>query len=179
MFQEDLAKITADHLRTHVAGYLASVAARYSDVVPLVNPTEIIVASAVGGMIQEFDQILPKYAVDVFGKQFAESGEDLFTWQYSGQISGLISANSQDSADKLVKRHAASVEAFIMDHLHLHQTSSSPWVDNFYIVSFGFSNSDYSGAEFAGTVNDREIWIAGFSYDCIWLVSEHDSTQHA
>jgi hypothetical protein len=179
MYQEDLARITADHLRTHIAAYLAVVAARYDDAVPLVNPKGIIVASAVGGLIQEFDSILPKYAVDVFGKTFATTGEDLNSWEYSGQISGLISASSQESADRLVKRHSAAVEAFMLDHESLHQAVGSPWNDDFIILSFGFTGVDLSGAEYAGDVNDREIWVAGFSFDCLWMTGEIESRQHA
>lgn len=179
MFQEDLAKITADHLRTHIAGYLATVAARYDDSVTLVNPKEIVVASAVGGLIQEFDSILPKYAVDVFGKTYAATGEDLNSWEYSGQVSGLISANSQDTADRIIKRHSAAVETFILNHEGLHQAVDSSWNDDFIILSFGFSGLDLSGAEYAGDVNGREIWIAGFSFDCLWMTGEIEGRQHA
>jgi len=176
MYHEQIAKLTADHLRTHIAAYLAEIEAEYlgTDKVTLVVPKSIDPASVVGGMMTEFDQILPQYGVDVLNKNLGAEIEGLFTYDYAGQINGIVSSTSRDSVDKLCSRHARAVEKFIKEHLfNLHSTDP-----NFTMIGIGFMGLDCSGAENLGTVNDREIWIAAFSINLIWATSEDTAMQH-
>lgn len=176
MFQEQIASLTADHLRTHISDNLEFIGSLFpvDDQVKLVLPKSISVASAVGGMFKDFDRILPAYSIDIWGKAEAITIDNLNTYDYAGQISGMISANSRDAADKLVKRHAAAVELFFRTHERLHEMNTS----EFRIIFFGFSNTEFSGAEYLSELNGREVWIAGFSFDCIWTTSEASVMQH-
>lgn len=175
MFQEDLARTTADHLRGHIADYLAWVTDRFpDDQVKLVVPKSIEVASAVGGLWQEFDRILPMYGIDIWGKTFSVTVDNLNTWEYVGQISGLLSSNSRTGTDKLVRRHAAAVERFFQQHARMHES----YTDDFKLLSLVFIDTEFSGAEYLGELNNREYWIGGFSFDCIWTTSEDPETQH-
>jgi hypothetical protein len=171
MYQEQLAKLTADHLRTHIKAYLAEIAAGFDakNQVPLVVPKAIETASAVGGLIQDFDKILPRYGVDVFGKDAGATDDSLNSWVYSGQIVGVVHGSSQSSVDKIVKRHMAAVELFIARHRLLHLEKN-----NYYsILNFGFVANETSGAEAIG-----DLWIAGFTFECIWITSEYEAFQH-
>jgi len=178
MFHEQIGKLTADHLRTHIKAYLAAIEAEYTSTpkqgVTLTVPKSIEYSSLVGGMMTEFDKILPQYGVDVLSKVGGEDIENLFTYNYIGQINGLVSATSRDAVDKLCSRHARAVEYFVKQHQFLHKESNA----NFSILAFGWINLEFSGAENLGEYNDREIWIAGFSTDVVWAVSEDSMMQH-
>jgi len=177
MFQEQIAKLTADHLRTHIGAYLAAISAEYTakEGVTLTVPKSIEYSSLVGGMMTEFDKILPQYGVDVLSKVIGEDIENLFTYNYLGQINGLVSATSRDAVDKLCTRHARAVEQFIKQHQFMHNENNT----NYRILGVGFAGLEFSGAENLGTYNDREVWIAGFSIDIIWATSEDSAMQHA
>jgi hypothetical protein len=176
MFQEAIANLTAEHLRLHIEAYLELINAQFpDDLVKLVVPKSIETASAVGGQINEFDRILPAYGVDVWGKVESVTIDNLNTYDYAGQISGLVSANSRATVDRLVKRHAAAVEYFLRQHERLHEVST----DDFLVLGLFFVQSEFSGAEYLGELKNREIWIAGFSMDTIWTTSEASGMQHA
>lgn len=174
MYQEEIAKITADHLRTHIEVYLAEEAANHNDQITLVMPKKIEVASAIGGSMAEYDKILPSYAVDIMEKSIWQGGPDLHTYVYDGHISGLLGGNSQDLVDKLCKRHSSAVEHFVKQHLYLHEYNS----DQFTIVNFIYLGSTTTGAELLSNENDRELWFDGFRVDTSWIVSEGEGYQH-
>jgi len=177
MFHEKIAKLTADHLRTHIEAYLDIISAEYTGIEQstLIVPKSIDPASVVGGMMTEFDQILPQYGVDVLSKILGEEIENLFTYDYLGQINGLVNSTSRESVDKICYRHARAVEYFIKQHQFLHNENNT----NYRILGFGFAGLDFSGAENLGTVNDREVWVAAFSVNVIWATSEDGFVQHA
>ena len=176
MYQEQLAKLTADHLRTHIKAYLDIVDAMFAgnDNVPLLVPKTIEPASLVGGMVTAFDKILPQYGIDVMGKQLAASDDSLWSYEYAGQINGLVHGGSQEAVDKLVKRHAAAVELFIRNHRVLHQEDNL----QYRVVEFVFVASDFSGAEDLGEHDSGPIWLAGFSINVSWFTSEDGPNQH-
>jgi len=176
MFQEQIAKLTADHLRTHIGAYLAAIESEYTakESITLTVPKSIDYSSLVGGMMTEFDKILPQYGVDVLSKILGEDNENLFTYNYLGQINGLVSATSREAVDKLCTRHARAVEHFIKQHQFMHQETNT----NFALLAMAFGGLEFSGAENLGTYNDREVWIAGFSIDLIWATSEDSAMQH-
>lgn len=180
MYHEDLARLTADHLRTHIEVYLTEENARYNDKVKLIVPKSIEPASVVGGMFTEFDNILPQYGIDILEKVFIpDNSGDLFTYLYTGQINGLVHASTRDAVDKLVKRHGASVERFVRQHQTLHDWQTPvPLNENFRITEFAFSAIQWSGAEDLGEVEGAHTWMAGFSCDCAWVTSEEGPGQH-
>lgn len=168
MYQEEIASTTADHLRTHIKDYLNAVSAKHSDKLSLVVPRSIDSASIVGGMISELPTKLPAYAIDCLNKSFAGTDENLFIYQYQGQINGMVAAASQDHVDKLTKRHSAAVEWFIREHLGLHALSG----DGFTLLEFDYVETDFSGAELVDESADRELWLGAFSINVFWFTSE-------
>jgi len=182
MFQEQIAKITSDHLRSHIEAYLLQISSEFDgqDSVVLTVPKDISPTSVVGGLMTEWDNILPQYGVDVLSKILGEDIEGLFTYNYLGQINGLVGATSSESVDKLCSRHARAVEHFIHQHLNMHENyHDDPVVDpGFTILAMAFGGVEFSGAENLGMVNDREVWVAGFSCDVIWSTSEEGPGQH-
>lgn len=175
MFEEQIGKWTADHLRTHIEDYLAEVNASASTPITLVVPKAIEVASVVGGLFTEYDNILPQYGIDILGKSFAGMSENLFIYQYDGQINAMVHAGSREAVDMLVKRHAAAIELFIRRHevVHLYQTN------DFSMLDMSFSAKDFSGAEELSEVAGRPLWVAGISINLTWLTSEDGPSQHA
>jgi len=179
MYHEALAALTAVHLRTHIEAYLTDENAKHSDKTKLVVPKSIDAASVVGGMFIEFDNILPQYGIDVFEKVFIpDNSGDLFTYLYTGQINGLVHASTREAVDKLCKRHGASVERFIREHLTLHEFQGPRLNDEFLVTEFSFTSIQWSGAEDLGEVEGAHTWMAGFSADCAWVTSENGPGQH-
>jgi hypothetical protein len=179
MYQEELAEQTADHLRTHIEGYLDEIAAKYTGLkyVDLVVPKSIEPASVVGGLWTEFDNILPAYGIDVLNISPSEDSASLWTHAYDGQINGLVSAGSRQTVDRLCSRHAQAVEHFIEQHLFFHWDTQNR--DVFSVVTFFGGNLEFSGAEDLGEQAGRPLWLAGFSLNCTWLVSQEGPAQHA
>lgn len=175
MYGEDLGRYTADHLRTHIKDYLNQVQLRYGgdQVVTLVVPKSIEFTSVVGGTISEFDKILPQYGIDVLGKSPSQDDTSLWSYEYAGQINGVVHAGSREAAHYLMSRHATAVEHFIKEHSILHDFNNP----NFKIIEFVFAGTDFSGAE--DISEDQSLWLAGFSINCSWFVSEDGPGQHA
>jgi hypothetical protein len=170
MYQEKIAQLTADHLRTHIDELLAEVNAQFpdNDIIKLVTPKKIEVAGQVGGVVNELPENLPHYAVDCLSKTFGGVREDLWTFQYDGHFAGMVAATNQTAVDKLAKRHASAVELFLRRHWHLHLHSD----EDFTLMQMIFMGSDFSGAEPVGEVNGRELWLGAFRIDVAWSTSE-------
>ena len=177
MYGENVARYTADHLRTHIKDYLDEIAAEYASTNPvtLIVPKSIDVSSVVGGLIDSYDEILPQYGIDTLGKIPSQDDSALWSYEYPGQINGLIHGGSQEAVDLGIKRHERAIEQFIREHRLLHN-----YVDpagDFSILEFVFATVDFSGAEDL-TTNERSIWTAGFSVNCSWFTSESGPGQH-
>jgi len=177
MYQEKIAQITEDHLRTHIAALLADANAQFpdDDVATLVVPKTITSASRVGGVAQDLPKLLPMYAVDCMSKSFGGEVEDLWLYAYDGHIAGMVSAQSQETVDQLCKRHASAVERFVRNHQFLHLASN----DEFTIREFFFVASDFSGAEeFGQRDNKKPLWLGAFRIDVRWVTSEDGANDH-
>jgi hypothetical protein len=176
MFQEELALYTSDHLRSHIKAYLQAVDDLYTGnkKVPIPPPKTIEVASVVGGTMDQFDQILPAYGIDVLNVIASEDALSLWTHQYDGQINGLVSGSSASIVDAMIKRHAKAVETFVRNHELLHKLNSSEYT----LVGFGAGNLEFSGAEDLGEVENTPVWLAAFSLNVSWFVSEDGPGQH-
>lgn len=176
MFQEQLARLTANHLREHIKDYLDDISSEATaDLsVPLLVPKRIDVSSVVGGLISEFAQILPQYGIDITAKHQSTDDSALWSYEYVGQINGLVHGGSREAVDLLISRHARAVEFFIKKHQFLHGYSD----DNFKILEFLYVDTDFSGAE---DISDSEntLWLAGFSMNVLWFTSEFGPSDHA
>ena len=178
MFAEEIAKVTADHLRSHIEAYLTAVAAEFtgSEIVTLVVPKSITVASLVGGVIQQLPDTTPAYAVDCMNDSFAGIADDLYIYEYDGHISGLVAAGDEFTVNRMVKRHAKAVYNFINNHLFLHRDTT--YQAKFTFHGMGFLDTVLSGSELVDDTNNREIWIAGFRHNVLWTVSQDGPVQH-
>lgn len=176
MFQEQIAKITADHLRSHIEAYLGEINEETTgtDKIILSIPT-VDTDSMAGGLLTTDIDKIPKYAVDCINKSLLSNDESLWLYQYEGAIAGLVAAESVQSVDKLVKRHGRAVEHFLKEHQFLH--SSVGGEDNFFIRELSYSSTTLSGAMEVED-GDNPIWVAGFSVDAFWAVSEDGPRQH-
>jgi len=179
MYQEEIADITADHLRSHIITYLTQVSAVYGDSVHLEPPKSIETANLVGGVYNAKLNEMPAYAVDIISKAFAgETNEGLWLYTYDGHIAGVLSGMSEESVNDAIKRHEQAVETFVKAHQYMHQTVSALGND-FSIRELGFAGAAFSGAELVDEQDGREYWIAGFRIDLIWVVSEGGPSDHA
>lgn len=180
MFHEDVGRITAEHLREHIEGYLAQINERYGDPVNLTVPKSIEVTSVVGGLFKDYDNILPQYGIDVLNKEESPSADNLWTYVYTGQINGMVHGTSDNIVDQMIHRHGAAVEQFVREHYTLHQDPADLFnqAREFTITKFLFSNIEWSGAEDLGEVDGRQIWLGAFSLNCLWEVSENGPGQH-
>lgn len=174
MFERQIAKITSDHLRTHIKGYLDEVNTWYDEPVTIVVPKRIEPASMAGGVFAAPLDLLPYYGVDCIGKQPAPRAENAWCYEYTGHIAGLVSSSTRSDVDALVKAHKSAVERFVTKHLFLHQENNS----QFSILEFDFLSSSFSGAEMERNTDDSEFWIAGFEVDVVWYTSENGPGQH-
>lgn len=178
MYQEEVAEIVEQHLRTHLAAYLAEVSALYGDGIKLQMPKSIETSNLVGGVYNATPEQMPAYAIDIIDKQFlGEVADSLWTYGYNGHIAGVVSAGSESAANKLVKRHEQATELFIRRHNFMHQLQSSKGND-FRFKELGFAGAAFSGAELADETN-RQVWIAGFRIDLLLVISESGPDQHA
>lgn len=177
MFQEEVADLTAKHLRTHIEAYLQEVSDVYSDKIKLQMPKAIETANLVGGVYNTTRNKMPAYAVDIIEKADAgQTTEGLWLRNYTGHIAGIVSAESESNANALVKRHEQAVELFVNRHQFMHQMASVLGQD-FTIIELLFVGAGFSGAEQVEEGN-REGWIAGFRIELIWVVSEPGPDQH-
>jgi len=172
MYQEEVANLTADHLREHIGVLLDETQAIYNDKVVLQNPKAIETANLVGGVYNADPTAMPAYAVDIIDKTFAgDASAGLWLYIYGGHIAGVLSGASESSVNAAIKRHEQAVERFVKSHNHLHSLASALGND-FRIVELGFVGSAFSGAEQINAKDDRELWIAGFRIDLNWVLSE-------
>lgn len=176
MFQERLSIIIADHLRVHIGAYLEEVEGWFpgSKVATLVVPKSINTAGQVGGVAKDLDKILPAYAVDILPKTFAGvSDENLFLYQYAGHIAGMARSGSEESVNRIIKRHYSAVELFVKRHWLLHKATN----DQFTVVEMMFVDSDFSGSE-PIEEGPKEQWVAAFRIDLQITTSEDSYFQH-
>lgn len=174
MYGEDLARETSRHLREHIKGYLDAISEEYEGdkSVTLIVPKSIDFASVVGGLFTEFDKILPQYGIDILDKLLSPDDTSLWSYEYTGQINGLVHAGSREAVDYIISRHERAVEKFIREHKVLHNFET----DNFRLIEFVFAGLSFSGAE--DIKGDQSLWMAGFSINCSWFTSESGPDQH-
>lgn len=171
MFYEQIGEYTRGHLSTHLPAYLTAQQALYTDKLPLIFPKHIDVASIVGGIVQVARETLPQYAIDIVNKQLGTGFEDLYTYDYPGQITALVGGGSAHEVDVLIKRHAAMIEKFSKEHEFLHQHSDS---DGFTLLGWRWDATMFSGAMQLERADSPvgELWAAAAQLDFTWVTSE-------
>lgn len=178
MYQEEIAKLTAKHLKAHIGDYLEILQKRYPDAVKLQIPKAIETDNLVGGVYNTTPENMPAYAVDIISKSFSENTDNLWLYNYEGHIAGVVTGNGEVAVNALVKRHEQATEMFVKQHEFMHVYGSQMGND-FKIHGLGFSGAAFSGAELVSERQDREVWIAGFRIDLLWIASEDGPGQHA
>lgn len=179
MFFEEIGDITAEHLRSHIPGYLAILQERYPDSIKLKAPKSIETANLVGGVYNATPNDMPAYVVDLLNKEFAgDSDASLWLYNYTGHIAGVVSGMNEETTNRLCKRHEQAVETFVREHGFMHNLGAQIAGNEFTLISLGFIDAALSGAELLDDANGRQVWIAGFRVDINWLVSENGPGQH-
>lgn len=175
MFQEAIAKLTSEHLRTHIQAYLSDLEISHTgtDKIGLKVPV-VSAETLVGGVMSADVDELPIIGVDCVEKQDLPSNESLCYYQYSGAVVGLIGATDEVIADKMIKRYQSAAELFIRDHRFLHLESN----DDFMIREFLFVNTSFSGSMEVELEEQRRLWVAGFTTNVLWVTSEDQYRQH-
>jgi hypothetical protein len=172
MYEKPIAQLTREHLVSHLPAYLAEV--ERLDQLKLVMPKTVEISSIVGGIMDH--KHLPAYALDVQTKEFSTTTENLWTYIYVGQITGMVSGKSALEVDDLVKGHKSAVELFCVRHKDAVFTTAD---SAFTIIGFEFSQSDFSGAIDQTKNPKTPFWVAAFQIGIAWLVSEEAPMQHA
>jgi hypothetical protein len=179
MFQEEIAALTATHLRGHLNTYLDYVESLYSDGIKLQYPKSIETENLVGGVYNTKVTDMPAYAIDIISKGFSEFTENLYLYNYEGHIAGVMTAQDEQAANRICKRHEQATEMFVKDHEFLHELTSTKTPPNdFKMQGMGFVGAAFSGAEMVAEQENRQTWIAGFRIDLLWVVSEGGPHQH-
>jgi len=179
MYQEQVAKLTAEHLRLHLSTYLSELETEFtgSDKLRLSVP-EVSTQSLVGGVIQTDVDSMPIVAIDCLDKSAIPSSDSLFYSQYEGAIASMVSGNSSDIVDRRIKRYSRAIEHFVKEHQLFHEdfsTNTKP---------FSFRELVYVGSRFSGSIELGEteetprIWVAGMVIDVLWITSEDGARQH-
>lgn len=178
MYQEEIADLTAAHLRLHLPAYFQYLNGFYKDNIKLQNPKSVETHNLVGGVYTAPLGEMPAYAVDIISKSFDQVTEDgLWLYNYDGHIAGVLDGGDEAHVNRQIKRHEQATEMFMKKHQHFHSTESALGQD-FRIVGLGFSGAAFSGAELVDEKNERQTWIAGFRIDLLWVVSEDGPGNH-
>jgi hypothetical protein len=181
MFYEQISVYTKKHLLEHLKSYLDAEAALYSDRLPLVLPVAIDLSSLVGGVIATARDTLPQYTIDCNTKAYGEEIEDLQTYLYSGAITFLVGGQNADIADHLAHRHAAALEKWVRDHVHMHQHDDD---DGFTILGFAWVATQFTGAVQVETQENtsnsqNDFWVCAGAMEVQWVTSESGPGDHA
>lgn len=171
MYEKQIATVTRAHFDTHLATYLAEVENRLS--INLIPPKSFKITSVVGGIIQQTN--LPAYALDCLTKELSDSVEDLPTYRYGGQITGMVGAYSEEEVDDQAKAHKAVAELFVHRHLYLGNSDTT----DFKMLAFARTGSELSGAMQTDIDPENPYWISAWALTVEWLVSESQPEQHA
>ena len=175
MYQEQIAKVTSEHLRTHIEAYLTDIESLFtgSDKMGLKVPN-VSSETLVGGIMSADIDELPIFGVDCVEKQEIQSPEALCYYQYTGAIVGMIVANDAYLADKMIKRYQRAAEFFVRQHqyLHLHEDP------DFTIREFLFTSTSFSGSMEVELEEQKRAWVAGFTTNVLWIASEDQYRQH-
>lgn len=179
MYYEQIAKITREHIRAHLPAYLAQVNALYDRPIKLDLPQRFDIATLVGGSVGVSRKTLPAFAITAFERAFSNSDEDVWSYLYSGQISGMVaSTDSAETVESIARRYAGALEMFINDHRE--RPVLADWDPTDYPFRFkglGYSRTEFFGAAVVeeGSVN---LWIDGFRVDILWELIEAGPGQH-
>ena len=176
MFQEDIAKFTAEHLRTHVKTYLDDWSERFDGSERLTLPVpKVVWNTLVGGAMQTDPKDTPLITVDCLNKQNIQSRDNLYYCEYQGAFAGLVTGASSHDVDRICKRYAAVTEKFIKEHMFI---GNGVAFDGFSLMELYYVNTGMSGAMELKLEEEQPLWAAGFTTRVGWVASEDQPRQH-
>lgn len=174
MYFEEIEQWTRGELSSHLMTMLATEQAIHPDNIPLLFPVAIDTSSVVGGNIGLTKETLPQYTIACQQKEIVESGgEDLFVFDYLGQITIFVGSTRGSFADAAIRRHAKVVERWIGDHLNPQEVR-----DLFTIYEMRYSSTVFSGSmpmeseNINAQTDDPDVWIAGAEVNLAWRLIE-------
>lgn len=171
MFFEQIGEYTRAHLQTHIAEYLSEQQSLFDDKLPLVLPKTIDVSSLIGGVMQVARDTLPQYAINIVNKRPSTRLENLYLYEYPGELMLMVGGNSASDVDRLAWRHATALEKFIKEHQTFHQHSDT---DGFLLMDWVWISTTIMGAMQLEKEDSPvgELWVNAAQLDVIWTTSE-------
>jgi hypothetical protein len=178
VYYEHVASLTRDHIRDHLRALLDEVNAESMNKVHLELPKGFEVSSILGGVVGMSRSSLPALAIDSASKQLAPDNDNVWTWLYNGQISGMVVADTPSLVETLSRRYAAAIEKFIKAHARSpFPAAYDPTTYPFRVSGFGLSTIDLIGAANVPE-GEQSIWVDGFRIEVAWKVIEEGPGQH-
>lgn len=178
-FYEQVAKLTRAHINTHLRDYLDTVNALYDEQIQLDLPKRFDISTIVGGVVGVSRETTPAIAISANERSFSNDEDDVWSYIYSGQISGMVSSlDSANVVESLVRRYAGALETFINEHKREPVAVGYNWaLSPFIIKGIGYSRTEFFGA---ANVEEGElnVWVDGFRIDLAWSVIEPGPGQH-
>lgn len=179
-----VASLTRDHIKDHLAGYLARVEEAQDKPVKLVLPKRFDVASYVGGVVgltMTDSKSFPSMAIDALTRTESPTPENLYTYRYDGQINFMVNGSNPESVELQAKGYLAAFDMFANDHEFWPLDNAYDQSDlSFKFIGFGVTRSAHFGAAnvTAEEGASTKVWIDGGSCEIAWLVSEEGPNQH-
>lgn len=184
MYYRLVASLTRDHIKDHLAAYLARVEDEQDKKVKLILPKRFDVASYVGGVVgltMTDNRSFPSVAIDALTRTESPTPENLYTYRYDGQINFMVNGSNPELVELQAKGYLAAFDMFAADHMYFpldngFDQSTLP----FRITDFGITRSAHFGAAnvTAEEGASTKVWIDGGSCEIAWLVSEAGPGQH-
>jgi hypothetical protein len=180
VFYEQLAKLTRAHMQEHFTEYAALVNAHYDQVIQLDIPRTFEISTIVGGVVGISRDTMPAFAISANKRSFLDDDEDVWSYLYTGQISGMIgTTETAERVESMVRRYAGIFEMFIQNHRRL--PASAAFDESQYpfrIKSFAAGDTEFLGAANLDEAENMRIWIDGFTIEIAWEVVEAGPGQH-
>jgi len=169
-------------MREHMEAYLATAGADLDSTLKLPVPKTFDVASFVGGVVGLSGKSdFPALSIDAYNKVSSTTDENLYTFRYDGQITGMVGGENAKVVEQQAKAYGAAVEMFIRDHAYSpYGAAYDASVLPFQIIEFAFLRSEFFGAANVEVEarGQRKLWVDGFRIEVAWLTSEEGAGQH-
>jgi hypothetical protein len=179
-----VASVTRDHIKDHLAAYLAIAEDAQDKKVKLLLPKRFDVASYVGGVVgltMTDSKSFPAVAIDALTRTESPTPENLYTYRYDGQINFMVNGSNPESVELQAKGYLAAFDMFANDHEfwpldNAYDQSDLP----FKFTGFGVTRSAHFGAANVPAEEGKatRVWIDGGTLEISWLVSEAGPGQH-
>lgn len=184
-FYRQIAQLTRDHMRDHMRELLDYAETQQDSPVKIPVPKRFDIATYVGGVVgitvTKRDDF-PALALDALTRISAATNENVNAYRYDGQVTGMVTSDNPEVAERQAKGYLTAVDTFCAAHrlFPVPDPAVFPTLD-FTILEFVCLRSEHFGAarveaEIKGST--REVWVDGFRHELAWIVSEPGSGQH-